>query len=182
MNIHDLDTWLAKNITQFNSSKITKLAPGAFAIQKKLTTVTIPNVTVIPSYAFYMCNSLTTINANEIIQLNNESLSNCQSLTNIDLSHVKYAYSYSICGNDSLMSIDLASLEVLNWGAIWNIYGKIWIPSTCRIVASNFIYKSTDSAVIYTDAIQKPDDWVNDWNQAGYTVVWGATHEEFENA
>lgn len=181
MNIHDLDTWLAKGLTQFSSSKIYKLAPGAFAYQKSLVTVNIPNVTVFPQDVFYSCENLTTISANNITSLGSNSLCGCSALNQIDLSHVTYATSYAICGNYALSSINLASLETLNWGAIWDLYGKIWIPSTCRINGANFNNKRSN-AVIYTDAEEKPDNWVNDWNQSGYSVVWGATHEEFENA
>ena len=160
MNVHDLDSWIAKTITQFSSTKINKLAPGAFACQSSLVNVNIPNVTVLPRFAFYQCSLLSTLTTGTLTVLQGDCLCGCSALSNLDLTHVTEISAY----------------------AIWDAYGKVWLPSTCNIRGSNFNHEGNGNGIIYTDATEKPSNWVDGWNQTNYPVIWGATHEDFLNA
>lgn len=182
MNVHDLDSWIAKTITQFSSTKINKLAPGAFACQSSLVNVNIPNVTVLPRFAFYQCSLLSTLTTGTLTVLQGDCLCGCSALSNLDLTHVTEISAYAICGCNALTSLDLSGLQYLYWAGVWDAYGKVWLPSTCNIRGSNFNHEGNGNGIIYTDATEKPSNWVDGWNQTNYPVIWGATHEDFLNA
>lgn len=59
---------------------------------------------------------------------------------------------------------------------------KIWIPATCTKINLN-AFKGCDkyTLTIYTEHVSKPSGWSSSWNPSNCTVVWGATHEDFEN-
>lgn len=122
-------------------------------------------------------------------------------LTTIAGSHAMYGVHYSN-SQTKLSSLDFPSLQ----GSLYdcalgaNPYiTKIWIPSTVtKIVAATSpdatsfsamyspFYSCSESLVIYTDATEKLEGWstycFNVSSSATATVVYGATHEDFENA
>ena len=72
----------------------------------------------------------------------------------------------------------------MSYNCFWkSTFDKICLPSTCVIIGENFHEKASEvDTVIYTDATEKPSSWDNEWNYCGHTVMWGSTHEDFENA
>lgn len=122
-------------------------------------------------------------------------------LTTIAGSHAMYGIHY-INSQAKLSSLDFPSLQ----GSLYNCalganpyITKIWIPSTVtKIVAATSpsatsfsaayspFYNCKSSLTIYTDAASKLEGWsdycFNVSSSATATVVYGATHEDFENA
>jgi len=177
----DFDNWITKNLTQFSSSNITKLAPGIFVSQSNLTTVNIPNVTVLSKKCFAYCYNLTSLTTGTLVRLEEGCLIDC-GIYDIDVSNVTYVGNSALLTNRNLQSLDFSNLQVLAQGALWNLsVNKIWIPSTCTILGVNF-YSDNPNLKIYTDAESKPDSWESSWNDWNKDIIWGATHADFENA
>ena len=178
----NFENWITKNLTEFSSSNITKLATGIFAYQHQLVTVNIPNVTGLSEGCFYYCDNLENLTTGSLVRLESDCLCGCSSIAYLDVSQVTYVGTNAFNGNSSLTSLDFASLEVLADGALWSLsVDKVWIPSTCIINGRNF-YTYNQNLKIFTDAETKPESWSNDWNYNNSEVVWGATHADFENA
>ena len=186
MDKTELGIWLNKNVTSFSSSKILKLAPGAFSNQSDLTSINLPNVTILPPYAFYECYNLTQFITGKLTRLGDFSLTGCYLIPSLDVSGVKYLGRNVFGGNHltELKVLDFKNLETMSYNCFWkSTFEKIWLPSTCVIIGENFHEKASEvDTVIYTDATEKPSSWDNEWNYCGHTVMWGSTHEEFENA
>ena len=113
MDKTELGIWLNKNVTSFSSSKIVKLAPGAFSNQSDLTSINLPNVTILPPYAFYECYNITQFITGKLTRLGDFSLTNCYSIPSLDVSGVKYLGRYVFGGNHltELKVLDFKNLE-----------------------------------------------------------------------
>jgi len=154
-----------------------------------LTSITFPNLTTVDVHqgmadTFRNCSNLESVNFPVLCNLSgNQAMYSCFS------------------GCNKLTTLDLPSLEgsiYNNTFAYNNTLTKVWIPKEVTTIKaatsatgtsysysySPFYGCSTD-LVIYTDATEKLEGWSNYCfnvsSSAEATVVYGATHENFEN-
>ncbi|WP_294143866.1 hypothetical protein [uncultured Clostridium sp.] len=146
--------------------------------------IVMPSITPGTIYSAFMgCTSMENIvfpqdfNAKMITDARN-TFSNCISLIELDLSLFDFKMTNSTVGNQNFL------------------YGcknirKLWVPSDITIRSVQEKYGLTwgignETCLIYTDAKEKPSAWGTYWNSCAagktLTVIWGATHEEYEQA
>lgn len=120
-------------------------------------------------------------------------------LTSIDFSKASVAYlGMSALNGHRITQLDLPNtLTSIDINAFRSnsLLRKVWIPSSVRRInsvkhlemtaATTPFSNCTNSALkIFCEAQSKPNGWFDYWNytsaDAQATVVWGATHEEFE--
>lgn len=120
-------------------------------------------------------------------------------LTSIDFSKASVAYlGTSALNGHRLTTLDLPdSLRKISLNAFANIttLRKVWIPTSVKHIAGGGYYQMTSASTpfsgcnnsalrIFCEAQSKPEGWYEHWNYTSSstqaTVVWGATHKEFE--
>lgn len=147
---------------------------------KGFTSISFPELTTIGkygmNYAFDYNTKLTSVSFPELTTIDKGCFSHafreCKNLFSLDLPKLsgtlgKYAFEYN---------------EFLQ---------KIWIPKEVTTISASGgnespFFNCSEYLVIYTDATEKMTDWETYWNYSYYnkplTVVYGAAHEDFENA
>ena len=120
-------------------------------------------------------------------------------LTSIGFSKASVAYlGMSALNGHRLTALDLPdSLRKISLNAFANIttLRKVWIPTSVKHITGVGYYQMTTATTpfanctnsalkIFCEAQSKPEGWYEHWNYTSSstqaTVVWGATHEEFE--
>ena len=95
-------------------------------------------------------------------------------------------YAFYYCS--SLTSVYLSdNLEEIRYAAFGycDSLTTIFIPASVNIMESYIFNNSPTTIRIYCEASEKPDGWIDDWNQVSYsdttlyTVIWGVTRAEY---
>jgi hypothetical protein len=189
------------NFTSLSLPNVENVGSCAFYASTKLTDIQLPSCKNLGEYACQSCSSLKTItigtdcdilkgsfyqlsSLNEVIGLPSSigisAFYYCTSLTSIDLSNAVKIDSSAFYYCYSLSSIlDLLSVAYIGPQAFYQCSNlkKVWVPSTCTTIGDSAFY-STGSCTLYTDAESIPSGW----SSVPSNVVYGATHEDFENA
>lgn len=184
------------NLTTVFFPKLTTISGNGYGMANTfsgcsgLTSISFPNLTTVDVHqgmanTFKNCSNLESVNFPVLSNLSgNQALYSCFS------------------GCNKLTTLDLPNLEgdIYNCTFAYNnTLTKIWIPKeVTTIKAANSLTSTSYSysyspfkncspnLVIYTDAPEKLEGWsdycfhIDNTNEA--TVVYGATHEDFENA
>lgn len=161
---------ISGQIATIDNSDITTLQPYAFAACYNLTSVNLPNVTTIGMHAFASCLNLQTLNIPKVTEIPLNCISS-NALTELDLPNVTY----------------------MNQGAVGGCpyLRKIWISDKCTGMygAGNPPFRGDTNLTLYTNLTEAPVGWAEGWDYLNYndgseriSVVWGATHADYENA
>ena len=155
-----------------------------FGYSENLREVNSPMITRVNDYSFQGYTSLQKVTTQNVQTFGDYAFDNCTNLESVDTSSGVYFYRYCFSNCKKIDSLDFSSAYDIYYQAFYNCTGlrKIWLPSTCVIIGENFHEKASEVDTVYTDATEKPSSWDNEWNYCGHTVMWGSTHEEFENA
>lgn len=57
---------------------------------------------------------------------------------------------------------------------------SIYIPASVIEVGTEIVGGNAEEMHIYCEAVEKPYEWEENWNNAGYPVTWGVTQEEYQ--
>lgn len=179
-----------QKLTSISFPKLTSIGScgmqSTFIFCDSLKTINFPNLTTIGNYGMssvFSSNFLTSVNFPNLTTIDScgmrETFSSCINLTSLDLPSL----SGSIYGNTFYGNYNLR---------------KIWIPKEVTTIRSSYdasegsisfsyspFYNCSSDLVIYTDAPERLEGWsdycfhIDSTNEA--TVIYGATHEDFEN-
>jgi hypothetical protein len=166
------------NLTSIDCSSATYIGTYAFA-SSNLTSIDCSSATYIGNYAFTSSN-LTSIDCSSATYIGDRAFYGCTNLTSIDCSSAKNIGNYALGSCKNLTSIDCSSATYIGIYAFTDCtkLKKVWIPSTCTTIGSTAFNNNPNSCTLYTDATEKPSGW----SSVPSNVVYGATHEDFENA
>lgn len=144
-----------------------------------LTTVDMPAAINLGGWIFQSCTNLTTVNMPNLRSTNVYLFRDCKALTNIDLPSLTSCGPATFYGCTSLTTLDMSNVKTIDYTAFSGCTGlkKIWIPSTCTTIGGS-AFVGAGSCTLYTDAAEQPSGW----SSVPSNVVYGATHEDFENA
>ena len=159
----------------------------------QITTIDNSDITSVPAYAFCGCSYIQSINLPNLTTCGNNAFSQCSSLSNVNLVNLTEAPYYCLSDNHTLQSLDLPNVTRIRQSAFQYCENlrKIWLSNKCLIIDETQVWASPfyndTNLTLYTDLTSAPAGWGSNWNiidknSNTLNVVWGATHEDFENA
>ena len=159
----------------------------------QITSVDNSDITSVPSYTFCGCSYIQSINLPNVTTCGDNSFSQCSRLSNVNVVNLTEAPYYCLSDNHTLQSLDLPNVTRIRPSAFQDCENlrKIWLSNKCLIIDETQGWDSPfyndKKLTLYTDLTSAPVGWGLNWNVVDsnsntINVVWGATHEEFENA
>lgn len=149
-------------------------------------------ITAIGDYVFYNIPILKSVDLPNCISIGKMAFMSCTGLSTVYLPNVVTINFSAFNGCGALTALDLPNAVNIDEGAFGycSSLKKIFISKNCtEIKAHNTIqspfFGCTNSKLkIYCEASEKPSGWDECWNSisssAQATVVWGASHEDYE--
>lgn len=157
-------------------------------ISGQIVSIDNSDITNLPSYTLSACNNLTSVNLPNLITLENSAISQCSSLTLLNIPNVKTIGYYGLEVDTLLTVLDLPNVETIYSSGLERCTSlrKVWISDKCTSLWPN-VFRYDTNLTVYTNLSEAPNGWLEGWdnldnNGAKVNIIWGATHEQFENA
>lgn len=161
-------------------------------ISGQITFIDNSDITVLPTYAFSGCYNLISVNLPNVTTIGDGSFISCSNLQMLNIPNVTEIPINCISSN-VLNELDLPNVTYMDQGAVAGCSSlrKIWISDKCTGMygAGNPPFRGDSNLTLYTNLTEAPVGWAEGWDYLSYnngseriSVVWGATHEDYENA
>lgn len=162
---------------------ILSIGEYAFSNCSSLKSITIPDsVTSIGKYAFESCVSLESIVLpNDMTTIEQYSFINCTSLKSVTIGeNITTIKTGAFQSCEALATIKLPRSVTTLYDGVFSgckALNKIFLPKTLTTIYGSPFKKCTIN--VYCEALLKPTDWSDNWNQSGtIQYVFGATEDQ----
>lgn len=181
-----------RSLKKIDLPNCVSIGVNAFHYCTGLTSVNIPRVSTIKSSAFSNCINITSMYLPYCNTINSNGFDNCRSLAEVYAPNVYHLNERAFTNCNSLVSFDILTAPYVGNNVFSGCTGlkKVFISQNCRSIDptsgihSPFNGCTNSEFKIFCEATEKPSGWSEYWNyissSAQATVVWGATHEDYE--